>query len=985
MKNLLPLIFSIKQLIIGIQVFIYLLLLTSFGAYSQSIIKGTITAADDQLPLISATVAVKGTTTGVVTDFNGVYTLSLKAGSYTLQVSYVGYETKEEAVTIKDNQITILNVTLGVKSIVGKEVVITMQTKGQMAALNQQIRSSQIVNVVSAERIRELPDENAAQAISRLPGVTLDDSKVVIRGVESKMNKILINGIEMPSTEGNSRSTDLGMVSANMLSGIEVFKTLTPDMDADAVGGVVNMRLREAASGFHSSVTTQGTYNQQEKVGSYKVWGDVSNRFLDNKLGVLLNLNFESYNGGNDWITPRYMEYGSKPIGEGEYMFRDISVYDQTKKTINKGGSIVIDYKLPNGKIVFSGMLSQSANEETTNRNYLDADTRHHQIILDRFKNNRLLLNNSIRLEQQLGIVKLDASVANVSIDWADDFRYSVPAKERNNPFINDPTTLGTISYRLSMQPWEIYNFLDTSQLKTYRVIDAELSPKNYSENQWIVDINMQIPLRISDKININFKLGGKHKSMQRKYNSDVYSYPSDAQVTAAIHSKIEPWLTSIGHQPPLEDNIPFPLFRDNNYIEPEGFLNNNPNYNVQYAINQDIADDFMLNQLNPSFLFTRSDLAEDDYWGGEKLYAGYLMGEINLGKRIVIIPGLRYETVVNDYYALKVETVNKTSWNLLDTLSGTATHANWLPHVHIRIRATDWWDIRFSYNNTLARPDYNHALPNVSYSLMASTGTAGNPKIRPAVSENLDANFSFYSRKMGLLTIGGYMKTINDVFYMQPTVIKNIPDSSILAQFPIESYASLNDNLTEFYTNSPYAAYVKGLEFEWQSNFSWLPAPFNGIVLNANYTCIWSETKYMQHRLLSKKVPGKPFPIQYEADTFYVNRLLNQANDVANASLGYDNKGFSARLSFRFQGNVISRIGSRPEENEYTDNVYAYDFVVKQKIPLKFADFEVFFNAINFTDPPFKRYSIYPNRGKTNTYTRYSGAQFQIGLRLRR
>jgi TonB-dependent receptor len=982
MKNLSSLISSTKQLIIGIQISICLLLLVSFETYGQSSIKGIVTAADDQLPLISATVAVKGTTTGIITNYKGEYVLVLKPGTYTIQVSYVGYETREEKITLEENSTSKLDVILSPISIMGEEIIVSAQAKGQMAALNQQIRSSQVVNVVSAERIRELPDENAAQAISRLPGVTLDDSKVVIRGVESKMNKILINGIEMPSTEGNSRSTDLGMVSANMLSGIEVFKTLTPDMDADAVGGVVNMRLRESASGFHYTLTTQGTYNQQEQTGSYKIWGDVSNRFLDNRLGVLLNLNFESYNGGSDWITPRFMEFGSDPIGEAEFMFRDISVYDQIKETDNWGGSLVIDFNMPIGKLVYSGMLSQSNSEETLHRNYMDAETKHHQVTLDHSKNNRLLLNNSLRLEQQIGIVKLDASIANVSIDWADEFNYIVPAKERNDPYIIDRNTLDNFDYRLRMEPWEIYNFLDTNYVNNYRAIDAQLKPRTYNENQWVANLNLLIPLQISNKIYINFKLGGKFKSMSRNYNSDVYSY--SYEIVEAANASIAPWLASIGQESPKE-NIPFGLIRDNYYKTNKGYMNNSPYYNIDFALNRDLMDELMLHQLKPSVLFTHSDLDEDDYWGGEKLYAGYLMGEINLGKKLVIIPGVRYELIQNEYYAKLVETTAKTSWHTLDTLSGTAQHANWLPHLHMRFRATDWWDIRFSYNKTLARPDYNHALPNVSYNTTQSDGKAGNPRIRPAVSENLDASFTFYTRKMGLITIGGYMKTIKDVFYMQPTLIKNIPDSTILAQFPLDKVPSLKSYSTDFYTNSPYAAYVKGVEFEWQSNFSWLPAPFNGIVLNTNYSHIWSETKYQQDRILYIKPPGSLIKLPVEADTFYVNRLLNQANDVANVSMGYDYKGFSARLSFRFQGNVISRIGVRPEENEYTNNIFAYDFVVKQKIPVKFANFEVFFNAINFTNTPFSRYSIYPNRGKTNTYIRYSGAQFQLGLRLRR
>ena len=100
--------------------------------------------------------------------------------------------------------------------------------------------------------------------------------------------------------------------------------------------------------------------------------------------------------------------------------------------------------------------------------------------------------------------------------------------------------------------------------------------------------------------------------------------------------------------------------------------------------------------------------------------------------------------------------------------------------------------------------------------------------------------------------------------------------------------------------------------------------------------------------------------------------------------SLGYDYKGFSARLSFRFQGQVVRSIEASPEQNEYTNDVYKYDFVVKQKIPMKFADLEVFFNAINFSNVPDRRYIDYPNMGESNTYLRYTGRQFQLGIRIR-
>ncbi|MBN1417023.1 MAG: TonB-dependent receptor, partial [Bacteroidales bacterium] len=849
-----------------------------------------------------------------------------------------------------------------------------------LSAVNQQLRSNQIINVVSEERIRELPDENAAQAISRLPGVHLDGSRVVIRGIESKMNKIMINGIEMPGTEEISRATDLGIISANTLSGIEVFKTLTPDMDADAVGGVVNLRLREAQPGLHYSITTQGAYNQQEKIsGGYKFWGDIGNRFFDNRLGIVININYEKSDGGYDYIRPGYSQHDAGDIGEAKYKFKEISVYDQLKKTNNIGGSVVIDFNLPNGQLIYSGILSHSVAEETLHREYIEVQDGHHQITMDRSKNKRVLLNNSLRLEQRIGIVKIDAGIANVSNDWDDEFRYFYKSKELNgrSPLMIDKLT---DSLRLVMEPWQTYAYLDTSMVQIYRGHDAALEPRNYDEKQWLADLNLQVPLQLSDNIDINFKIGGKYKFMDRFYNKDELSY--DYLNVSDVHAEIIPWLESIGHDD-WETDLYFHQIRDYDYKTNSGFMNNQPYY-MDFILDADIMDEFMVRQIDPSTLITYSEHGKDDYWGDETLLAGYIMAEVNLGKRAVIIPGVRYERVKNNYYAPEIEQGTTTYWFIRDTLNGNAEHTHILPHLHIRYRITDWWDLRFSYNKTLSRPDYNHALPLVFYNTINGKCEAGNPNIRPAVSENFDVNFTFFSPKLGLIGIGGFMKNIRDIFYMQPTLLKNIPDSSILEKFPTASYPSLLQTTQNFYVNSPYTAYVKGLEAEWQSNFSWLPEPFNGIVLNANYTHVWSKTKYMQDRIRYERVPGSFLPKPVEVDTFYINRLLHQANDIANVSIGYDWKGLSARLSFRFQGNVISKIGTRPEENEYTRDIYAYDFVIKQTIPIKFGEFEVFLNAINFTNVPSSRYTIYPNKGETTTYERYSGRQFQLGLRFK-
>jgi len=981
--------------------FCLLLLITfcSMSVFSQGTVRGVITDKSDKTPLIAVNIIIKGTTIGTVTNFNGEYVLPLKTGTYTIQYSYLGYETAEETVTIEDGQILELNKALSSVTIMGEEIVVTMQAKGQLSAVNQQLRSNQIVNVVAAERIRELPDENAAQAISRLPGVHLDGSKVVIRGIESKMNKIMINGIEMPSTEGETRATDLSIISANMLSGIEVFKSLTPDMDADAVGGVVNLRLREAPEGFHSSITAQGSYNQlNSMMGGIKLWGDISNRFLNNRLGAVLNLNYETRNGGDDLIQIGYSEFESltkdQELGEGVYILSSLSIRDQLKTTDNIGGSLVMDYDLPNGQLVFTSMLSHTTPEETFYRDDLSIGANYHTVILDRHKYTSILLNNSLRLEKQIGIVKMDAGISHVSLNKEYDFRYRNRWRKSSEPtpFYTDSLT---DAKKLKMEPWEVYSTINPNADSTTGYYETVSIPTNYDEKQLMADINLQIPLRISDNMDINFKLGGKYLKKDRNYDEQLLQ-DYYAVIMESIKDEMQDWLLENELiQDPVNRNLYFYKFRDNDYDHGDNFMGGNDKYYMEWVIDADLMDEFWLEQIdqNPETTNLTSDSRDgrEDYWGWERLAAAYAMAEIRLGQKITIIPGVRFEQLHNEYSALNLSQNTSNIWAIHDTVTKPSDHNNLLPHLHLRYKITDWWDFRFSYNNTLSRPDYDHAVPTVYYHEVNMDGTAGNPYIRPAVSENFDANFTFYSPKMGLITIGGYMKKIKDIFYMQPTLVKNIPDTSIINEFPIDNpaYAALLTNSTDFYINSPYIAYVRGTEIEWQSNLSWLPSPFNGIVLNANYTHVWSETKYMQDRIDYEPVQGSLFPKPVERDTFYVNRLLHQANDIANVSLGYDIKGLSARLSFRFQGNVISSVATRPEENEYTRNIYAYDFVIKQNIPLKFGEFEVFANAINFTNVPNKRYRSFKRNITASitdniTYERYSGRKFQLGLRLK-
>ena len=278
-------------------------------AYGAGTLQGRVTSTEGEpLPFANIVITHKieggqrielKSQIGAVTDLDGYYVISsVPTGKFVVHVIYIGYEAQEFEVGIETNQSFTLNAVLASKSTNLEEVVIG-GSKGQMAAINQQLASISIKNVVSTDRIQNNPDANAAESIGRLPGISVTRSggeanDIVIRGMALEYNKVLLNGIEIPSNKGTSRNANLSGISQYSLQGIEVYKSLTPNMDANSVSGTVNMLLQTAPSGLHSSLTVQGGYNNQNNDWkNYKISGELSNRFLDDKPGISFGANVE--------------------------------------------------------------------------------------------------------------------------------------------------------------------------------------------------------------------------------------------------------------------------------------------------------------------------------------------------------------------------------------------------------------------------------------------------------------------------------------------------------------------------------------------------------------------------------------------------------------------------------------------------------------------------------------------------------------------
>ena len=200
--------------------------------------------------------------------------------------------------------------------------------------------------------------------------------------------------------------------------------------------------------------------------------------------------------------------------------------------------------------------------------------------------------------------------------------------------------------------------------------------------------------------------------------------------------------------------------------------------------------------------------------------------------------------------------------------------------------------------------------------------------------------------------------------------------------------------DVIQTWINNPHPAYIKGLEVEWQTHFWYLPQPLNSLVLNANYTRVWSEMDYQQLRNIPiyetviNPITGRPEErlTRYDTiDTVRTARLLNQGNDIVNIALGFDYKGFSGRISFNMQGNVITTVGQRPEDDQFTGNIYRWDFTLKQQLPINGLSIQLsginVFHNVRETYRKFRRVEdglVFDNL----LGIQYSPSYFQLNLR---
>ena len=838
---------------------LFALLCVSF-TFSQSNLKGRVLDSNG-FPLPGATIIVDNDK-GTVSDFNGFYKfIDLESGNLEISVSYIGFEGASINIKIEDNETITQDFTLEPSATELAEIIISGYSSGIVKGLNQQKSDLNVTNVISSDQVGKFPDANVGDVLKRVSGVSMQGDQgearnIVIRGFAAGLNSVTLNGDRVPSAEGDNRNVQLDLIPSEMIQTIEVNKSMTPDMEADAIGGSVNLVTRSNPSGFRASATLSAGAEPIRSDGSNANIALVVADKINDKLSYSLSSTLQTRNYGSDniefeWNDPEdWAEDGA--IGE-----HDIRRYD-VKRTRRSIG-LNLDYEIDDNNSLFVKTI-YNHRDDWENRFRLRvskiddwyADPSEGVRVRKQTKGGiNDDINDNRRLEdQRVKKISLGGEhlFGKVTMDWK--VSTSKASEERPNEryvrFQNSSAELSSID--LSDPEFPVFNFEGDSwnDPLEYNFSHFEDAQKYTQEENSSIAVNFELPYNDGDD---SFKFGAKYKAKEKMRNDYWEEYEYD---------------------------FPYETMADADYF--------NATINGYEPGDAYQLGNFATAQWLGSQSLTNGSVLLDEFAGGnysadEKITAAYAMVTDRLGDKTTVVFGARFEKTDIDYIGNIYDEDTDESVEDLEKVSGDSSYSNILPSLNIQHEFSDKFIANLAYSNSIARPSYYDLVP---YQVLVSEDQeiqVGNPNLEASLSNNVDLMLDYYFGGTALVSGGVFFKSIDNWLY----------------EFADNNYEYNGISGWDYrQLRNGSKAEVSGLELGFQTRL------LDNFTLMANYTYTDSSTEGVEER---DDVP-----------------LVGAIENMYNASLAYENKKFFVRASMNYAGEALDEVGGDPFEDRYYD-----------------------------------------------------------------
>lgn len=986
--------------------------LFSFAQQKTGTIIGKIIDASSGDELVFASVTVKGKTIGVITDVDGSYKLDIEPGSYTLLFSYLGYKKTEKQVTLKVNETVTVNVRLEAVNQLD-EIVISVQARGQISAIREQVSSNKIVNLVSAEKMQELPDANTAEALGRLPGISLQRSsgeaqKIIIRGVAPENNNITIAGVKLSSNNANDRSVDLSMMQNEMFAGAEISKTLRPDMEASAIGGTVDLRLAKAGDKPRFNAMYEGGYNNLFRtIGDLKFTAGGSSRFFNNKVGVIFQGSYEqklvsshNFNGiYSDPILSKGIDDNGNLTGKDTYISRTTGAYLSLDDAVRTriAGNLTIDYKSPFVDVSFFNLININPNTNTLREEVFNFSEPRNPFSLIASRNSEKKYVSTHLFESTFRFFDTELNLkASYSKTASDGTRKRFPFSE-----IDLSGESIDQDYLVFRDPKEILQIYGQTEILNNRLKTNDLSQDLIDDKTYNLDLKWKVPFSFESlKLDGTLSLGGLYRKKERSSDSN-YQYVQYQAGSGRGPRNVSLELFSWMDWPDGDlQGIPASNFIDQNY-NPGKFLNGE--YNLSWSPNLDRLVDMqseLLAKYPLLFNFQGLQSYKNDYVNEEELLAAFIMFELNIGP-LLFVPGVRMEIANTSFssYSIIQNGINTSGVSgIPKPVSSKRTNEHFFPSLNMKLKLNNTLSLRGAVYKSISRPSFSNLSPRTIIDSDESNTKidSKNPLLRPSTAWNYDLSLEAFNSKLGLITINPFYKRIEDsqvtldnYFPLRNDRIVNPPAGFFTSIPSVDSYPEdfvTNSSYFSLPLNNPDIAEFYGIELSVQTNLRYLKNKLlKGFVFDFNLSFINSKTKYPYFKEVVIGVDDSGFfprdIIGYEYST-REDKMPSQPDFIGNITLGWDYKGFSARISYRRQGVTVSDGGDRLAfKQNFKDDLELVDFSLRQRF---YKNFELFLNANNITNYVDERFVIYNNENRLPLNLNYFGNRIKFGLRYR-
>jgi len=909
------------------------------AAASAQTVTGEVTDANNTVVFKGARVRISELNRSATTDDRGQFRFTnVPAGDYTLVVAYVGAADKSVAISVTDSGLAVGAIAIGSGGDEFEEVIVYGQAAALAGALSQERSAGNLVSVLDTDAMGQFPDQNVAESLRRLSGVSVENDQgegryVVIRGMDPDLNSTSINGLRATTGEPR-RALQLDVIPSDVLDGLEVHKTLTADMDGDAIGGSINVKTLSAFSrkGAYAKGRVESSYNELAESWNPKVSFAGSNIFELNsgrRLGVAGAISWNDRdlhidnNEMDDWeVADNGSDFGETfetrlySVGReriGGVLNLDLDVSDSTRLYAYTLYSEFTDTELRNRTTYGLDDLDE-ATVSATSADYslveIERDTKGRSFKGQIAENLSIALGSETQLDEWLIETRLGYSYGRektpdqVSGVWVAEFETGDGNITDGSPVL----TLDRSNPQIPVVQSDFWSVLSDASL--YELDEIENSHEKNEDTQTSFSLDFSRETGFG-----SMKFGAQARWREKKTNEDVELYSND-----------DTWFLSDALLPNGGSSYNFPTPMDpvpDNRIERDILAGGTgiEFEDIDSQIDSNVAD----------FVFD------------EDVFAAYAMGTWDMD-RASVTAGVRVEHTKTNNSGNIVEFIEEDlngpgdppeDTVIVTPISASNSYTDVLPSANLRFDVNDRVVARASVFRSVVRPRIEETAFRVE--LEDGEGVLGNPDLDPFSAWNVDASIAFYPTELSVVSAGVFYKKIEDFIFIQV-----IDDYEFLGMTLDEAEIALNGK----------DATALGFEFNYQQHFGFLSPPFDGLILGLNYTYVDSEADTGDRKI--------PMP--------------KQSENIANFMLGYEKGGFDFRLAMKHRDRYIDELVD-PGLDRYTDDHTQWDVTAKYR----FSDsWQVYAEITNLDAEP--EYYYAGRRSRAFQYDEY-GTTSAIGF----